>query len=286
MPGFPPPDLVVVVSDLALGLGEALFHRPAILAHPHQLLHGRPLGAVGLVEAQILGVVGAPADQEPAPHAPLRVWGQVYTGPLPRASAAATVPGGTHLGESTLGQARDVPLYLLLASSERNRVGLRNHHRVGTPSLLQPHPEGVGPPVEGVRDHPSGGHVGLERSLQHPLGQLHLVAEDELLGNAGLGPSHWVARPHPGQVERPVDEGGAFLRGVGQEHPDLAVERVPAVPVYWRATPTLFSPFFRKPVSSTMSTPLASSARCSSTYSRRSSRTSSASHLAEFSSRW
>lgn len=30
-----------------------------------------------------------------------------------------------------------------------------------------------------------------------------------------------------------------------------------AVPVYWRATPTRFSSFFRKPVSSTMSTPVA-----------------------------
>src|SRR5215216_3915297 len=56
----------------------------------------------------------------------------------------------------------------------------------------------------------------------------------------------------------------------------------PAVPVYWRATPTDFSPFFRKPVSSTMSTPLSSSPRCSMTYSRRSSRTASASQRAAF----
>ena len=53
-----------------------------------------------------------------------------------------------------------------------------------------------------------------------------------------------------------------------------------AVPVYWRATPTLFSPFFNKPVSSTMSTPLSSSPRCSRTYSLKSSLTSCASHLA------
>ncbi len=84
-----------------------------------------------------------------------------------------------------------------------------------------------------------------------------------------------------------VQECRTLLGGVGQEHPNpwqLTVS--PAVPVYWRATPTLFSPFLREPVSSTMSTPLASSARCSTTYSRRrSSRTSSASHLAQFSSR-
>src|SRR3712207_6262838 len=52
--------------------------------------------------------------------------------------------------------------------------------------------------------------------------------------------------------------------------------------VYWRATPTDFSPFFKKPVSSTMSTPLFSSPRCSTTYLLRSSRTASASQRAAF----
>src|SRR5829696_3782832 len=58
----------------------------------------------------------------------------------------------------------------------------------------------------------------------------------------------------------------------------------PAVPEYCLLTPTLLLPFLRKPVSSTTST-ACSSPRCSTTYSLRSSRTSSASHKALFSSR-
>jgi hypothetical protein len=68
VPGVPSPYLVVVHAHLALGLGEALFHRSAVLANPDEFLDRRPLGTVGLVEAAVLGIIGAPADQEPTPH--------------------------------------------------------------------------------------------------------------------------------------------------------------------------------------------------------------------------
>ena len=71
VPGVPLPHLVVVQADLALGLREALLHRPTILARPHQLLDRRPFRAVGLEEAGLVRVVGAPADEQPAAH-PLR----------------------------------------------------------------------------------------------------------------------------------------------------------------------------------------------------------------------
>jgi hypothetical protein len=38
-------------------------------------------------------------------------------------------------------------------------------------------------------------------------GQLDLVRESYLLGNAGLRPALWVIRPLLGQIQRPVDEG-------------------------------------------------------------------------------
>src|SRR5258705_5638209 len=60
--------------------------------------------------------------------------------------------------------------------------------------------------------------------------------------------------------------------------------RPPAVPLYCGATPADFFPFLRKPVSGTTSMP-AASPRCSSTYVRRSSRTTSASQSASESSR-
>src|SRR5215217_6548858 len=68
-------------------------------------------------------------------------------------------------------------------------------HRVGTAPLLQPHPEGVRPPVEGVREHPPGGHVGREGPPQHLLGQFYLVAEDERNGDTGFRSTGRIVRP-------------------------------------------------------------------------------------------
>src|SRR4051794_28807532 len=58
----------------------------------------------------------------------------------------------------------------------------------------------------------------------------------------------------------------------------------PAVPLYWRATPTDFVPFFRKPVSSTIST-ASRSAKASTTYPRHRSRAASSFHCTCESSR-
>src|SRR4051794_22457788 len=58
----------------------------------------------------------------------------------------------------------------------------------------------------------------------------------------------------------------------------------PAVPLYWRATPADFVPFFRKPVSSTISTP-SRSAKRSTTYPRHRSRAAASSHCTCESSR-
>jgi hypothetical protein len=51
--------------------------------------------------------------------------------------------------------------------------------------------------VERIREHPPSANPGFEGPLKHLLGQLYLVAEEELLGDAGLRPSYPVARPSP-----------------------------------------------------------------------------------------
>ena len=110
----PPPD-----SELSL------FTRPVVCAYwplriearegQHREVVAKALEKFApLVEAQVFGVVGAPADHQPATHALLRVRGQVHARALPRASGAG-IPGGAHLGERALAQTLDVPLYLLLA---------------------------------------------------------------------------------------------------------------------------------------------------------------------------
>ena len=121
------------------------------------------------------------------------------------------------------------------------------------------------PPVKRIGNDPARGNVCVECSREHPLRQLDLGREASVLRNACLGPAPRVVDPFPRQIQGTVDERGTILRGIGQEDADLAVHGVPAVPVYWRATPQDFFPFFRKPVSSTMRTPVASSPRCATT---------------------
>src|SRR3712207_872538 len=76
MPGFPSPHFVVVHADLTLRLFKGTFYGPAILADPDQFLDGGILRAVGLVESELIGVVGATAGQKPPVH-PLLL--RVYT---------------------------------------------------------------------------------------------------------------------------------------------------------------------------------------------------------------
>src|SRR3712207_9544263 len=76
--------------------------------------------------------------------------------------------------------------------------------------------------VEGIGDHPPSRNLCCESSLEHPLCQLYLVRKSHLLGNAGLRCAPRIVRPLLGQVQRTIDEGGAFVgrseeRRVGKE---------------------------------------------------------------------
>src|SRR3954449_5441422 len=84
MPGVPSPDFVVVETYLSLGLSKAIFNLPAPLADLHQLVGWRLLGAIGLVEGQVLWVFGATAGEQPASHPLYRVYGKLQASPLPR----------------------------------------------------------------------------------------------------------------------------------------------------------------------------------------------------------
>src|SRR5829696_788246 len=92
--------------------------------------------------------------------------------------------------------------------------------------LLQPLAELMRAAVEGVCCHPPRWDAHLESPLEHPLSQLDLVRKSHLFGKASLGPALWVVRPLLGQIQRSIDKGGTLVGGVGQEHPNLAVDRV------------------------------------------------------------
>src|SRR5215212_8544976 len=134
-----------------------------------------------------------------------------------------------------------------------------------------------------VAQHPGAGQAGLERAANHPPGQRRLGGESYLVGDGRLSPLIAGIAPRLGQVKLAVDQRVSLAACVGQEDADLSVLD-PAVPLYWRATPTECSPFFRKPVSSTISTPSAAP-RCSMTWSRHRSRAASWSHSTWLSTR-
>ena len=191
---LPSPHLVVIHSNLPLGLGEALFYDPAVLANSNEFLQGRLFGTIGLVETTVFRIVGTHADQQPPAHPLLGFSREVQARPLPGASATAACCR-MHLRVCILGQPFNVLLYLLLAPTERDCVGLGNHHGVGASSLLQPLPEGVQATVEGVRNHPLRGNPGLKGSLQHAFSQLYLILKDDPFRDSGLHSSDGVIRP-------------------------------------------------------------------------------------------
>jgi hypothetical protein len=58
---------------------------------------------------------------------------------------------------------------------------------------------------------------------QHRAGDLGLGGEVDLRGDARLAATRSVVGPRFGQIQRPIEEGGAADRAISQEYPDLAV---------------------------------------------------------------
>src|SRR3712207_4457274 len=84
IPAFPSPHFVVVHADLTLRFFKGTFYGPAILADPDQFLDGGILRAVGLLESEVIGVVGATAGQKPPVHPLLlRVYSKLQARPFP-----------------------------------------------------------------------------------------------------------------------------------------------------------------------------------------------------------
>src|SRR5260370_1281119 len=82
----------------------------------------------------------------------------------------------------------------------------------------------------GAAATPARGHLGGKRARQQLARQLALGRESPRLRNVRLLPAGGIPQPLVGQVERPVDEGGAALGGVEQEHANLLVLAPPGRP--------------------------------------------------------
>src|SRR5512132_2833823 len=146
-------------------------------------------------------------------------------------------------------------------------------------TVLQPAPQGRAAAIDLLSGHPGRRHPGVQGALQHELGQLRLGPELHLPRDPPSPTPLRVVGPALGQVQLPVNEPPPLGAGVARKTPSWQLSTLPAVPEYCRCTPTEVVPFLRSPVSSTTST-APGSPRCSTTWSRRSSRTLSWSHTA------
>ncbi len=127
-------------------------------------------------------------------------------------------------------------------------AGDRQH--VAGPSGLQFGPQPGTVAVDLIAGHPRRRHPGVQCQADHGRGQLGLGRKANLLGHASRPHTVGIVGPRPGQVQLPVNHRVPGVGGIHQVDRDLGVSTRPAVPVYWRCTPTVRVPFFRSPVSS------------------------------------
>jgi hypothetical protein len=74
VPGIPPPYLVLVQADLALGLREALFNGPPRVADSHELGGGGLGRTVDQSVGDVFWSFMAPAHQQPPAHPTLLIF--------------------------------------------------------------------------------------------------------------------------------------------------------------------------------------------------------------------
>src|SRR5215204_5439995 len=131
--------------------------------------------------------------------------------------------------------------------------------------------------------HAAGTSASKARS-SIPLASSGLVANSTSLGMpASARRSASFTQLFLGRYKARSTKAAPFSEASQRNTPIWQFSFLPAVPEYCGWTPADLVPFFRKPVSSTTST-ARSSAKCSTTYSRKSSRTRSVSHSAWLSS--
>src|SRR5688500_18062799 len=81
MPGAPRPHLVLVQTDLACRLGEALLDLPPHAAHAKQLRLRGALSPVGQEEAKLIAIIPTASDEQPALHPRRARLGEREAGP-------------------------------------------------------------------------------------------------------------------------------------------------------------------------------------------------------------
>jgi hypothetical protein len=93
MPGRPGPNLILISSYLALGLGEALLDDPTAVAHPHHLWEKRCFWTIRQIIGKVALIFLGAADQQPAASASRTRPGKRKADPVVRGDRLAGIEG-------------------------------------------------------------------------------------------------------------------------------------------------------------------------------------------------
>src|SRR5215217_7240870 len=283
IPGRPRAHLIVVEPHSTLGIRKAGLDRPA---HPGDADHRRHWH-VRWPEDAVVGMLRRIAERAPCQQPVGCPWGALVrhldAGPVVQPLALAPRARRQWCPRRRR-QCRNEVVGPLLRTALPERMVRGNGEHIGVVLRHQPAAERAIVPVDLIPTHPGCGHPGGKGPCQHLPRQLRLGREAHLGRYSRLATARGILHPFLGQIQLPIQERPPLVAGYPTNTPIWQFSMRPAVPLYWRCTPTDLVPFFRNPVSSTINTP-AAWPRCSVTYERRSSRTASTSQSAAFSSR-
>jgi hypothetical protein len=287
IPARPGADFLRVQASLALGFLQTRLTPPPLARYAHAVCQRGLWRPPDPIIGTLAGRGQAPPEQDPRAPPAARPGLHVHLPPRPGRPPWPLTAFTRRARDPRLvwQEGCDSPHRLRL-SGHPDGVRLGDRQHVGLLLRLQPSAECVRA-LDRRAHHPRRPHPRRTGACEHPLGQRPLGGKARRLRHPRRAAMHTVLRPLLGQIEVPIQEGCPLRAGMQEEDPDLAVRTAPrcaAVPLYCGAPPADFFPFLSKPVSSTTRMP-AASPRCSSTYVRRSSRTTSASQSASESSR-
>ncbi len=202
---------------------------PPAACDPGQVRGAGPAGPVAGVVGDLLPVAQRAAGQQPVPAAALLAG--LHRDPRPVELARAVCPGpGRDPLPAPRGYRGNQIVGPPLTFSHGHRVAAPDGHHVPDVPLFQPGLQPLGLSVDLIGGEPRERHPGRDRPADHRLGLSGLGGKLDLLRDACRPAPLRVFGPGLRQVQFPVDQRVPVLRGIGQEHSDLAVFRPPGGP--------------------------------------------------------
>src|ERR1700741_5399117 len=251
VPGPPAPPLVLIQSDQSFGGLERFFDAPALTGDGDQGAQrngsggvaaqvGMLAGGVVAADQQMMAAgVGVVFGQQPKPRPGVTPW------PVRAGTGGVALPGmcrdqrGQRIDADRAGMGGHAP------------VGRNRHHVTQSVASNGCAQSWVGP-VDFVAGHPPRGYSGGHSAVDQCCRQRWFGRETPLVGrDPASAQRSWSSAQLRGRYRaRSISacpRGAAYVRYTAT----WEFSTRPAVPLYWRCTPTLCTPFLTSPVSST-----------------------------------